>query len=158
MQHSYRSNTRKALDWDGLVSAASSGCGPHDPTHPASLKWDSPAWCFEFSSRRCSGLSKNLRRGAHASLRSLMTKERSSCRTIGTAIHHNIPRRREVLIHRISTPPKPPSFRRWTESFDSGGGIYQGQRADDRAVRHTKENVYGTAAGAPRLPTPTVSR
>ena len=75
-----------------------------------SSPWLGPAWCFEFSSRRCSGSSKNLRRGAHASARSQTTKEGSSYRTIGTAIHHNLPRRREVLIHKNSTPPNPPLF------------------------------------------------
>lgn len=42
-----------------------------------SSPWLGPAWCFEFSSSRCSGSSKNLRRGAHAPLRSRTTKKKS---------------------------------------------------------------------------------
>jgi len=85
-----------------------------------------PAWCFEFSSSRCSGSVKNLRLGAHAHIRSVPTQGITSCRAIGTAIHHNLSRRREALIHSDLTPPNPPTFSAADGIVRFRGGIYQG--------------------------------
>ena len=114
-----------------------------------SSPWLGPAWCFEFSRADVRAPQEPPARRSRFP-RSQTTKEKSSCRTIGTYTPQP-PRRREVLIQKIQLPT-PPLFRA-ADGIYRSGEIYQDANFAVGGWSLSRTNFSRRGEALPRLRT-----